>query len=205
MKLCATIIEDRPIKGLGSIIMQHLLKLPIDTDLIVWCGDENRKPLIDMYSHSEVFPLMEKMTIQKYNELLTTPEFWDFYSEYDRVLVFQSDSMLLRKGIEEFYEWDYVGSPWSFQQFGANGGISLRNPKVMKQICEQYKYGVELGNEDIYFSNIMHDKNIGRLAPRDVCSKFGVEAVFAMNTLGYHAIDKWLTPEQCKQIREQYL
>lgn len=54
-------------------------------------------------------------------------------------------------------------------------------------------------NEDMFFSRYV--KNV---APREVNEKFACETVFKLGTMGCHAIDEWLTPEQCEQIREQY-
>jgi len=121
--------------------------------------------------------------------------------------MFHPDSGILKDGIKDFMKWDYVGSPWSFQQHGGNGGLSLRTPKVMLDIASLHVYrnnGVD-GNEDVWFSNIMHGStNFGKLAPRGVCSKFAVESIFQLGTFGYHGIEKWLKPEEVNQIMTQY-
>lgn len=59
-------------------------------------------------------------------------------------------------------------------------------------------YNVKV-NEDVFFSYYLKD-----VAPKEVCEKFACETKFTLGTLGTHAIDEWLTPEQCEQIREQY-
>lgn len=144
----------------------------------------------------------ERFTETLYNQLLTSVEFWEIFTNYKRVLVFQHDSGLLRKGIENYYEWDYIGSPWKFQKHGGNGGLSLRNPKLMKDICEKYRWHESLGNEDVFFCNIMN-RGFGKLAPRVICSEFSCETIFALNTLGWHNIHRYLKPEQVEQILNQ--
>jgi hypothetical protein len=47
-------------------------------------------------------------TPRVYNSILTNPNFWRGL-KYDRVLVFQHDSGLLKHGIEHFLEWDFIG------------------------------------------------------------------------------------------------
>lgn len=54
-------------------------------------------------------------------------------------------------------------------------------------------------NEDVFFSRFV--KNV---APRDVAAKFACETEFRLGTLGAHAIDEWLTKEECESIRTQY-
>jgi len=75
---------------------------------------------------------------------------------------------LLRTGIEEFYEWDYVGAPWKFQQHGGNGGLSLRNPKAMIEVIKRKPYKPEYGNEDLYICNVLKEMPEFKLAPREV-------------------------------------
>ena len=138
-----------------------------------------------------------------YNEILASPEFWQAVP-YDKVLVFHPDSEILRGGIDKFMEFDYVGAPWTFQEHGGNGGFSLRSTEVMRDIATRYKWTPEDGNEDCWFCNIMHRDNIGKLAPRTICEEFSCEAIHKLGTFGYHAIDKYLSEDQCKAIRNQY-
>ena len=201
--LCAVIIETRPIPNLVDIIQKHMDFLPSETPLYIFY-DKETEYLVDHFKEARCIPVFE-MTIRKYNETLTDLNFWEIFYSFDKVFVFQSDSMILRKGIEYFYEYDYVGASWIWQLHGGNGGCSLRTTKVMKEICEKYPFNETLGNEDVYFCNIMNEKKIGKLAPRDVCMRFGTEGVFSLGTFSYHAIEKYLNEDECKEIKNQYL
>jgi hypothetical protein len=101
-------------------------------------------------------------------------------------------------------DYDYIGSPWKFCEWGGNGGLSLRTVRVMRNICMTHVWDSNSGNEDIFFSNIMHNEKIGKLAPREVCRRFACETIFELGTMGVHAVEKYLTDEQVKQINEQY-
>jgi hypothetical protein len=138
-----------------------------------------------------------------YNRILTTVEFWGNFLDYDRVLICQMDSGLLKKGIEDFLEWDYVGAPWKFQHHGGNGGLSIRNPKVMHEICKNNRYSLGMAYEDVWFCNIMYGKY--DLAPRTVCEKFSVETIYRLGTLGYHNISGYLSSREVQNIMSQYL
>lgn len=209
MKLAAVIVEDRQEVNLKQVISSHLRFLPADIDLFVYC------PISSLFvagqsAKVKYISICEKINNHTYNKLLTSVSFWQRLIGYDRVLIFQSDSGLLKDGIEEFCRdgADYYGSPWKFQEHGGNGGLSLRNPKTMLLICKMYN-GLycksKHGNEDVFFCNVMKNENIGRLGSREMNTKFACESIYSLNTFGYHAIDRYFSKEEVLQIKEQYL
>lgn len=144
-------------------------------------------------------------SLSDYNKLLTSKEFWEAIP-FDKVLITQMDAEMLRSGIEEFLEYDYVGAPWKFQQHGGNGGFSLRTKKAMLDVIKNNPYQGESvhGYEDVYFSNSLLFSDKWKLAPREVCKKFSCETIFEVETLGCHAIDKYFTNFDANLIRNQY-
>lgn len=178
MSLAVVLIENR--FDATKILLDHLFYLP-----------DNSKG----YIYDDV------KSIYEYNKLLTSVEFWNRFEE-ENILIIQHDSALLKKGIEEFYEWDYIGAPWKFQQHGGNGGLSFRKKSAMIECINTLPYYDNI-NEDVYFSNalIILGK---KLAPREVCEKFSCETIFKLGTLGYHAIEKYLPEHECNLIKNQY-
>jgi glycosyltransferase involved in cell wall biosynthesis len=90
--------------------------------------------------------------ISEYNSFMKNASFWRSLNA-SKVLLFQSDSMMLRKGIERFLEYDYIGAPWDVKkndrvraaiksgELGGsvgNGGFSLRSVSAMIKICEEH-------------------------------------------------------------------
>ena len=192
----AVITETRYISNIGSVIRDHLQFLP-GYDLIIFHGSNNEVLFKGLKGKRFTVNINN---LHQYNALMTSTEYWNKLLSYDRVLIFQHESMILRDGIEEFYEWDYVGAPWKFQLHGGNGGLSLRNPKIMYETLTRIPYNPTLGYEDVYFCNHMK----GNLAPREVCEKFSCETIYKLGTLGYHAIDNYLNKQQCNEIKDQY-
>ena len=194
------LLETRPI-DVEDCLDRHLKHLPADWVPVVVCSIDNQ----DMIGHKKiVIPrITPKSYLHDYNFLFASVDFYDKLLEYDRILVCHQDSGLLRAGIEEFMEWDYVGAPWKFQTHGGNGGLSLRNPEMMRYISLRFPYSRSQGNEDVYFSNIMHREQLGRLAPPEVCKRFSVEAIYQLGTLGYHNVAGHL-PGQAHEIYNQY-
>jgi hypothetical protein len=107
-----------------------------------------------------------------YNRFLKSPDFWnDLRLRFDRVLVFQVDSLILHRNIAPFLKYDYVGAPWHMtprtesatwlarmQKYGylkvgvGNGGFSLRNPEAMYSIAKAFTKKSGSLNEDVFFS-----------------------------------------------------
>jgi hypothetical protein len=210
MKLCAAIVETRDL-DLEEVFNRHVPYLPEDTTYFLF----TRPHLIEKYSAT--FPNVNIISIEPiddsvhcFNLLLTDegPWFWKHFFDFDRVLIFQEDSGLLRKGIEEFYEYDFIGAPWfthlpEYYPHCCNGGFSLRNPKVMSEISRKYYWKRNFG-EDMFFVRHLVDNNEGILAPYEVAKKFSVEVLFELGTLGYHKPWYYLQPSQWQQIKDQY-
>ena len=246
-QLAALIIEDRFFEDFGKICSEHMKHLPKDTDLFVYTSEENKekyteqlkkykiKPTYLDYNQEQEIPttikyipglsqlLEDKRMKSLFNMcmVMTTPEFWKDYFDYERVLVFQRDTAILRGGIDGFFEYDYVGAPcYNFvrDQTIQNGGLSLRNPRVMEYICRLYGWKTDIQDmmvvgqyssasffaEDIFFCLRLIKHNAGKLAPLDVSQRFSVESRFTLGTLGYHRIDAYLTEDEQKQVKEQY-
>lgn len=102
----------------------------------------------------------------------------------DFCLVFQDDGFIVNPDLwdDEFYAYDYIGSPWPLYigwpkegfQVG-NGGFSLRSKKFLEV---SQKMNRTTGNEDTYIlitnRKILDDNGI-KIAPVEIARKFSVE------------------------------
>ena len=154
-----------------------------------------------------------------YSRLLSSKEFYNTFSGYGHMLIYQLDAWVLR---DELSEWcgsgyDYVGAPWCHlcrmgkggcggyesSGFVGNGGFSLRNVDAFRELLPYdtfddvaYAHGM---NEDLYVSMV------GRLK-KPSCSeaaRFSVETNarwLVENTLGgrppfgFHALQVYDRP-----------
>lgn len=189
MKKGAVIIDDRPSTELSTTIQKHMDFLP------GW----NLKHIKDV-------PIKNA---HDYNKLLTDYQFWNDL-KYDKVLIFQHDSLILREGIEEFLEYDYIGAPIeairNFHFPAMNGGLSLRTPKVMMDCIYQRpinKTNYRYHNEDIYYSYTVGEVG-GKLPDYETARKFSVETIFGLGSFGIHAASKYLSNNELNQILTQY-
>jgi len=189
----AVIVENRPIKHLDWVISNIRYHTKFN---VIHIKDINMN------------------SIESYNELLTSKSFWEKLPE--NILIFQSDSFMLKDWNAKFEKYDYIGAPWKWAytnnryklyQDGGNGGISFRKSSKMLEIIDKYppnKYLKcvmnPLGNEDMYFS--LHLRDTNSILPNNLIiqKQFSTETIYYKDTMCVHAIDKWLTNTEIKNI-----
>lgn len=207
------ILVDSRIEFIQPAINQNLKYCP-SGDLFIYTDPLHIPTLqkqLKVLEFNVVFrevPTHEPFLVHNYNLLLTSIEFWKDFLSYDRVVIFQADSEIFKPGIEDFFEYDYIGAPWKdndpdYYPYVGNGGLSIRNPKVMYTILLENTWGRDMG-EDLFLARALVQGNYGKLASYQAAKSFAVESIFSLGTVGAHDIDKWLTKEQCIQIRSQY-
>jgi len=206
MSICA-IVETRKIENIRAVVENHVHYSSFAP--FVFHGSDNSQFMKDELQGlgcTFINLALTDLTAIGYNSLLAFNVFWQLIPA-EKVLIFQHDSLLLREGIEEFLQYDFAGAPIFHPHLPMpcqNGGLSLRTKSKMLEVIEKIPYDYNLhGNEDIYFCRGI-EKIGGILPTKEAASMFSVESVFHLGTVGCHAIDKYLTPEQCETILNQY-
>ena len=218
---CSLIVEDRCLPHLECLIRNTIIKTPNDWCHNVVCTQINfeaiNKVCKDIHADIKVIPVsVPGFTQNSYNDMLLSPWFWEKINS-ENILIYQQDTFLFREGIEEFYDYDYIGAPWLQQQTDnengvGNGGFSLRKKsKMLKCLATikpselnlsddttRYMKNSNLRNppEDVFFSKTLIEYNIGNVANRETASQFSEEREFSVNPLGGHQY--WLA--NCEEL-----
>jgi hypothetical protein len=160
-----------------------------------------------------------KFHIDIYNRVMMEPHLWETtLANYEKCLVVQDDGILLRKGIERFIEYDYVGAPWIDVEGNAyikhnvnpdlvgNGGLSLRTVDVMKraiQVAEieessrLFFHNINHVPEDVFF--VKQLKKLGAHMPSaQEASFFSSEEILNANAIGLHKVWSYHDPQKIK-------
>jgi hypothetical protein len=203
----AVIIEPRVQSDLLTVIKSTMFHLnennsPIKWGLQIFHGNQNLEAVehIKMSIGNVELTNMEvdNLTHIEHSEYMESVDFWEKVKG-KKALIFQTDSLLLRSGIDEFLDYDYVGAPWRKPKEGqwvGNGGLSLRNVSKMLEICKKNPVTEQIW-EDIYF--MKHMKGVG-VADIETAMKFSMEDVFSPNPLGVHNPIRHIGPEQLKKV-----
>jgi len=161
--------------------------------------------------------IKKNLTNGEYSEMVANPLFWETLLKCfncEHVLMFQTDTLLLKGGdaVDSFLKYDYVGAPWadddtqmvarlpsSYNHINnnntnlrldvGNGGLSLRNVRVMLAITRNHPYPTESNvPEDVYFSYWLKVHQAVYWVPsRQEASAFAMEHVYNADAAGLHA------------------
>ncbi len=128
-------------------------------------------------------------SVETYNELMLSTEFYERFLGYEYILIYQLDAFVFCDKLMYFCDlgYDYIGAPWisgvsEYVNLGrrvlyvGNGGFSLRKVKSCLNVIKSKKkeYAIYHNrNEDIFFSAC--DGEDFRVAPIKVAFEFAFE------------------------------
>jgi hypothetical protein len=169
----ALFLEFRPLPHVEALLRNAMHKLGPSWAHTVICGPDNVACMRQLAPPGVQIICLdgtEKMTVARYNLLLTSAAFWE-RMEGEHLLLHQEDSFIFRSSdMEQFLSYDYVGAPWPNHEVG-NGGFSLRRRSAMVRLCRLEPPTTDA--EDLHFCHLMA-KHIF-LAPWEVAQTFSVE------------------------------
>lgn len=203
-KYAVVIVETREIPDIEIIVKNHFdlfsqsVKEPVAVE--IFCSEKMAPYYKNKLGDGVVIHwLSDVNNVEAYNRLLTGNVFWESLAEkYNKILLFQWDSVLLRpieKVVIDVFK--YVGAPWPKTHVdlqGGNGGLSIRDPYVMWNICKTNTFDRRAhGNEDLFFCRLLksHEK-----PENEEAQKIFVETLMSESPSGLHAAYKYLTISQ---------
>jgi hypothetical protein len=192
---CAVIVETRRHPHLSYVLRNLMHFLDESWGLCIVHGSGNREFVEETVRGWGDVLLVDsgvaQMTTESYSALKCRSSFWERIPS-EHVLLFQTDSLLRRKGVEDFLEYDYVGAPWMHvlvEQGSAegpvgNGGLSLRRKSAMLRILRDHAREVDTP-EDQFFSTFLYRDGY-HLPSLEKASHFSTETMFQPESLGLH-------------------
>jgi len=186
----AMIVEDRQHFALEYVVKNTLYHLGTGWGLLVVHTRTNSffvHAALSSIKNIEYHKLEQDFfSVDHLNMYMKRAKHWDHGPE--KVLFFQTDSLLLHGKISKFLQYDYIGAPWHVQNKGwsmirnlipsgvGNGGVSLRSTSAMRKIAEQFGHlSPSEENEDVFFVKRMQNSTEYRLPSRDTAYEFGLE------------------------------
>ncbi len=135
-----------------------------------------------------------KINLKEYSKILLDQNIWKKVKE-GRVLVFQSDTIILRNISNiEFPKLSMLGPVCvNFEdenKFMINGGFSLRNTKLMTELCKNKVINSDI--EDLFYTEQIR-KHYPELMPSiNECNDFAIESIGnKLTAKGIHGTDKY--------------
>jgi hypothetical protein len=210
-ELESVLIEYRCLPHTEFLIRNTIIKLGEKWCHTIVCGNFNYNFMIDLcYKISPKINIIKtnfnNLLPSEYNLLLSSLDFWNLLKG-KKILIYQEDSIIFKKNINDFLFWDYIGAPWPLHQNDnkscvGNGGISLRTREVMIKIINTINIKNTVFNsstlkyitnsklicppEDVYFTKNMEDFKIGLLADKTSASFFSTESIVNLDSFAGH-------------------
>ena len=147
--------------------------------LQIFHGTENEAFLREIFSADELRDVqlisleVDNLSPLAHNELMCTHWLWQ-RAAAEHVLIFQTDALLLRRGVDDYLRWDYIGAPWRTDDLwcvgkphlmeSGNGGLSLRSRARALETLDRFGYS-RGQSEDVFYVEHL-PKAGGALAPR---------------------------------------
>lgn len=126
-------------------------------------------------------------SVSTYNKLMLTSEFYERFTEYRYMLIYQLDAFVFCDKLDYFcnLNYDYIGAPWIYlgrgmvgginqKAYVGNGGLSLRKIcSCIKLLHDRKKELRDFAyNEDFFFSIAKGDFHV---APLSIALEFSIE------------------------------
>jgi hypothetical protein len=209
----AVFIEFRILPNIEFIVRNAILKLGNSWSFTILCGNTNHYFVKQMAStisdNINIIKLdYDNMTRNEYSNYLMTSHFWNLL-QGNKILIYQEDSLIFKKNIMDFINYDYIGAPFPKETDNTpncvgNGGLSLRTKSKMLEVIQKcpinnFKIGNSTKNymamvgmnavpEDVYFSKNLQEYKIGNVADWDKAHQFSSESTFNPNSFGCHQL-----------------
>lgn len=205
----AVIVEPRPDPMLDYVLRNVMHFLGDGWGLQIFTSAANEafvRRIVDGWETVYVDILgKEDFSREDFRKLRKSADYWALLRG-EHLLCFETDSILCRRGVDKFLEYDYVGAPWvegmalSDMVRVGNGGLSLRRRSCMVDLCITCK-GHPIPSEDTFFSLHLHlKKDKYRVAPVEVAQRFSVESMYYESPVGIHKAWAYLSDAQLEVI-----
>ena len=125
--------------------------------------------------------------IKEYNQLLKNPNFYAAFPS-ENLLIMEMDCYLRKELPDSILQYDYVGSPFSWDNENMGGGLTFRKKSAMIDICKRYKDSEDL-TQDLYISKGIRQLNYRMPSYFEAIPIFGESCIYE-EPVGVH---QWYT------------
>ena len=224
-KYTAVLIEPRKHKALEFVLRNFIENLSDEWKFLIFHGRQNKEFIQEIILRNEFEDRIDKLiqldvdnlSIAQYNRMLINPSFYKCILT-EIMLIFQTDTLILRENrdlINDFLEYDYVGSPWKNVEMVGNGGLSLRRKSKMIEICQHYEYMMKDPEVNKKLTKILDENNEDVMISLQKiiyintpefkkAVYFGMETVYNERSFGIHSIWSHFTEKEMEEVLKRY-
>lgn len=207
----AVIVETRCNEDIKYAVYNHMYFLDGNFSLYVVHSVENesfiKEKLKELHNIHFIKLNVKISTREEYSSLLLSEDFYT-HLKFEHLLIFQCDSLMVKKWDTKFNDFDYIGAPWKdwLFDFGGNGGFSYRSKKLIDLVLQEYVilyYELELQEhinlEDVVYSKCAKHLNL-KVNNIEEGKEFSVESLYYENTMAMHSAPRYISYDKYRNI-----
>ncbi|KAI1879517.1 hypothetical protein JX265_002471 [Neoarthrinium moseri] len=222
MDRAAVIIENRPLENLIPVMLHFHSVLGPEWPLIFYTIPTTSDALMASAPFSRAVdegritirylpPEVSFSNHRAVSLFLTEPWLWADLAPYDKILMFQDDSIICSASgarADDFLEYDLIGAPIApYYGQGYNGGLSIRSRALVLDLLARFSYAndsavpgapANMQFEDQWLYTRMQQlpprpdgSPAARLPSDEVAGSFAVETVWQDRPFGFHQPVRW--------------
>lgn len=221
----AVLIEYRKFPHVEFLIRNTIIKLGSNWSYTVVCGTKNYEYMLETCNKISkdikvINTNYDNLNQSEYSRFLSSIEFWNLIVG-KKTLIYQEDSIIFKNNVSKFLDFDFIGAPFPKKQNDTpnnvgNGGFSIRTTSVMIKVIQTQSIketqfnsstleymknvGLTFPPEDVYFSKVMQECGIGRVANWNIAHEFSTESVSNMESFGGHKF--WISNPNWKKLMQ---
>lgn len=212
------LIEFHNFPHLEFLIRNSIIKLGKKWAHTVICGNKNYQFILNLCKSISININIIRLNVDdmppsQYNAFLMSHNFWNMISG-GKILIYNENTIILNKNIDNFIEYDYIGAPFAKSQndtpnLVGYGDFSLRTPSVMVKILKtvspsetifnsstieyMQKHDLSSPPEYVYYSKNAQELGMGVVANYEAANDFCCNSKF--NDISFGARNIWLSDE----------
>jgi len=193
----AVIIETRDAYFLPFVIKNFCHYLGEDWNFHLFVNekvDKFLKEQLPNFKYKISYISNSRMTPQEYSGILRQKNFWKQIKE-ETILIFQTDTILLRPIEKWAEEFDMIGAPCGYIKGDKcifNGGLSIRKKTAMIDVGLEMHENIREGRpEDVFFTEELWEKGGYKLPSAQTAFQFASEDTKHNHCIGIHGTNKY--------------
>ena len=198
--LCGVFVESRDHPDLEYALKNFSCMLPF-ASLTILDSNSNHEKILNIVgpdTNIRFIRLPEPFGRDQWIRGSFSPNFWEPLCDFEKILIFNVDTGIRHNSILKFLHYDFIGAHWNHlpmadpNVFQGNGAFSIRNPKLLWYITQNYQCPESWNLDDCWFVwHLFHKVPSSVLPTKSTCAQFSTEGNDIDGTMGFHDTERY--------------
>ena len=198
--LCGIFIESRDHPDIEYALKNFSCMLPF-ASLAILDSNSNHEKILNIVgpdTNIRFIRLPEPFGRNEWIRGSFSPDFWEPLCDFDKILIFNVDTGIRHNSVLKFLHYDFIGAHWNHlpmgdpEVFQGNGAFSIRNPRLLRYITQNYQCPESWNLDDCWFVwHLVHKVPSSVLPTKPTCAQFSTEGNDIDGTMGFHDTERY--------------